>query len=71
MHLVKIWILFTEFNYVSEFHQITKKAGPHYDVGAYVKSVRELLRAEDIGLPSARRMRPANWSSLFYAKYSS
>jgi hypothetical protein len=36
MHLVKILILFTEFNYVSEVHQITEKAGPHYDRGAYV-----------------------------------
>jgi hypothetical protein len=71
MHLVKVRIPFTEFNYVSEVHQITKKAGPHYDGGAYVKCVREVSRTEDIGLPSARRMRPATWSSLFYAKYSS
>ena len=61
MHLVTIWISFPEFNYVSEVHQITKKAGPHYDGGAYVKCVRELSRAEDRGLPSASRMRPTTW----------
>jgi len=72
MHVsLKIWILFTELNYVSEVHQITKQAGPYYDGGAHVTCDRELSRAEDIGLPSARRMRPATWSSLFYAKYSS
>lgn len=56
---------------MSEVHQITKQAGPYYDGGAHVTCDRELSRAEDIGLPSARRMRPATWSSLFYAKYSS
>ena len=70
-HLVQILILFTEFNYASEAHQITKKAGRHYDGAACVKCVREISRTENIGLPSACRMRPAGWSSLFYAKYSS
>jgi len=68
---LKIWIPFTEVNYVSEVHQITKQAGPHYDGGVHVTCVRELWQAEDIGLPSARRIWPATWSSLFHAKYSS
>ena len=65
MHLVKISILFTEFNYVSEVHKITKKDGPHYD-GENMLNAFENSRG-----PSARRMWPAGWSSLFYAKYSS